>query len=50
MGDMEHITLWDYGRLDDIDEVAQRFQPENLVLFDIKKCSSHRYKGEPIIR
>lgn len=36
MGDMEHITLGDFGRLDDIDEVSQGFQPENLVLFDIK--------------
>lgn len=33
---MKHITLGDYGRLNDIDEVTQGFQPENLVLFDIK--------------
>ena len=36
MGDIEHITLGDYGRLKNIDEVTQRFQPVNPYLFDIK--------------
>jgi len=33
---MERITLGDYGRLDNLDEVAQGFQPANPVFFDIK--------------
>jgi len=33
---VEHITLEDYGRLDNLDEVVQGFQPANPVYFDIK--------------
>jgi len=36
IGDMECITLGDYGRLDNIDEVAQGFQLVNPLHFDIK--------------
>jgi len=35
-GEPEHITLGDYGRHNNIDEVSHEFQPVNLVLFDIK--------------
>jgi len=33
---MERITLGDYGRLDNLHEVAQGFQLGNHVFFDIK--------------
>jgi len=33
---MERITLGDYGRLVNLDEVAQGFQLANHVFFDIK--------------
>lgn len=33
---MACVTLEDYGRLDNLDEVAQGFQPANLVFFDIR--------------
>jgi hypothetical protein len=36
MGDIERITLGDYRRLNNIDEVTQRFQPVNPILFNIK--------------
>lgn len=36
MGEPERITLWNYKRLDNIDEVTQGFQPVNPVHFDIK--------------
>jgi len=36
MGDIERITLGDYGSLDNLDEVSQGFQSKNIVLFDIK--------------
>jgi len=36
MGDMERITLGDYMRLDNIDEVFQGVQTVSPVLFDIK--------------
>nr|ABN09114.1 hypothetical protein MtrDRAFT_AC174465g24v2 [Medicago truncatula] len=36
MGEPEHMTLGDYGRLDNMNEVDQRFQLVNHVLFDIK--------------
>jgi len=36
IGDMECITLGDYGRLNNIDEVAQGFQLVNPLHFDIK--------------
>jgi hypothetical protein len=35
-GELERVTLGDYGRHNNIDEVSQGFQPVNLVLFDIK--------------
>jgi len=48
---MEHITLGNYGRLDNIDEVAQGFQPTNLVFFDIKNSvltalKENQYSGK----
>jgi hypothetical protein len=33
---MQRVTLGDYKRLDNLDEVAQEFQPTNHVFFDIK--------------
>jgi hypothetical protein len=36
MGDVEWITLGDYGTLRNLDEVVQGFQPTNPVVFDIK--------------
>ena len=36
IGDMEHITLGDDRRFNNLDEVVQRFQLENSVFFDIK--------------
>ena len=37
MGDENpRITLGDYGRLDNLDEVSLRIQPANPVVFDIK--------------
>ncbi|KEH26722.1 transposable element protein, putative [Medicago truncatula] len=33
---MACVKLEDYGRLDNLDEVAQGFQPANLVFFDIR--------------
>lgn len=33
---MEWITLWDYGRLGNLDEVDQGFQLAKHVFFDIK--------------
>lgn len=48
MGDM--VTLGDYKRLDNIDEIVQGFQLVSLVLFDIKHSILARSKGEPILR
>jgi len=36
MGGVERITVGDYGRLDNFDEVAQGFKQANPILFDIK--------------
>ena len=36
MGDELRITLGDYERLDNLDEVSLGFQPSNPVVFDIK--------------
>jgi len=37
MGELERITLRDYGKLDHIDKVVQGFKPVNSVLFDNKQ-------------
>jgi len=36
MGDHPHITLGDYGRLDNLDEISLGFEPANPIVFDIK--------------
>jgi len=37
MGDHQRITLGDYGRLDNLDEIFLGFQPANPIIFDINK-------------
>jgi len=36
MGNERHITLGDYGRLDNLDEISLGFQTANSMVFDIK--------------
>jgi len=36
MGEEHRITLWDSGRLDNLEEVSLEFQPANSVVFDIE--------------
>jgi len=36
MGEERRVSLRDYGRLDNLDEVSLGFQPTNPVVFDIK--------------
>jgi len=42
---MEHYTLGDYGRLDNLDEVAQGFQLANHVFWH-QKLNSHCSESE----
>jgi hypothetical protein len=51
MRDERRITLGDYGRLDNLDEVSLGFQPANLVVFDIKNSvmmnlKSNQFSGK----
>jgi len=51
VGDERRITLRDYGRLDNFDEVSLGFQPTNPVVFDIKNSvmmnlKSNKFSGK----
>jgi len=51
MGDERRITLGDYGRLDNFEEVSFGFQPANPVVFDIKNnvmmnLKSNQFSGK----
>jgi len=51
MGDEHCITIGDYGRLDNLEEVSLRFQPANPVVFDIKNIvmmnlKSNQFSGK----
>jgi len=51
MGDHPRITLGDYGRLDNIEEVSLGFQPANPVVFNIKNgfmlyLKSNQFSGK----
>jgi hypothetical protein len=53
MGDKHHITLRDYGRLDNLEEVSLGFQPANPVVFDIKNnvmmnLKSNQFSGKEL--
>jgi len=47
MGEKHCITLGDYGRLDNLDEVSLGFQPANPVVFDIKNSVMMNLKSNP---
>jgi len=51
MGDERDITLWDYGKLDNLDHVSLGFQPSNPVVFNIKNnvmmnLKSNQFSGK----
>jgi len=45
MGEEHRITLGDYRRLDNLDEVSLGFQPANPVVFDIKNSVTMNLKS-----
>ena len=47
MGEERRITLGDYWRLNNLDEVSFGFQPTNLVVFDIKNNVMMNLKSNP---
>ena len=47
MGEEYRITLGDYGRLDNMDEVSLGFQPAKPVVFDIKNSVMIYLKSNP---